>query len=121
MNRTRRSAAAERLEDFARSSVQHGAISQAQEQESSSPALQPAPVLSEPELELTLKQLSDQLLAAIQLSTTSLTDKIDEARIDVGLLRHDLQNLRDRVKETEAIISQLEDDTAPIPGGLASF
>lgn len=45
-----------------------------------------------------LKQLSTQLLEAIQLSTNSLTGKIEEVRADVGLLRHDLQNLRKRVK-----------------------
>lgn len=68
--------------------------------------------------EPTLKQLSAQLLEAIQLSTTSLIGKILEVRVDVGLLRHDLQNLRDRVKETE---TQLEDDTAPIPDRLTSL
>lgn len=42
-------------------------------------------------------------------------------RIDVGLFCHDFQNLRDRVKETETRLSQLEDDTAPTPERLVSL
>lgn len=34
-------------------------------------------------------------------------------------MRQDLQNLRERVKETETRISQLEDGSAPIPGKMA--
>lgn len=90
-----------------------------QSQDASLNADQPGNGQSEPEL--TYKQLSEQLLAAIQSSTSSLSGKIDEVRVDVSLLGHDLQNLWDWVKETEARISQLEDDAVSFHGRLVSL
>lgn len=119
MNRTRNSAAAEKLKEFARPVTPQPAFSQ--QPDSDPPPVLQSQATSEPEPELTLKQLSTQLLAAIQISTTSLTGKIEEVRVDVGLLRHDLQNLRERVKETESRISQLEDAVAPIPDRLSTL
>lgn len=121
MNRTRHSAAAEKLKDFARPTAMQ--ITSLQPRDPDPPPLQAEQSVefSTPEPELTLKQLSTQLLAAIQLSTTSLTGKIEEVRVDVGLLRNDMQNLRERVKETESRISQLEDAAAPIPDRVSSL
>lgn len=117
----RHSVGAENLKDFSRAAGQSGTILHAWESEPPPPAPQQSQAPSEPEPELNLKQFSDQLLAANQLSPTSLTGKIDEVRVDIGLLRLDLQNLREQFKETETPISQLEDNTAPVPDRLVSL
>lgn len=121
MSKARQSAAAERLKDFVRPAGRAGAILQARETESSSSNLQPPQTTEGEEPELTLAQLSTQLLAAIHSSTTALTGKIEEVRLDVGLLRHDMQNLRERVKETEERISQLEDGAIPVSKSVAEL
>lgn len=73
------------------------------------------------EPEPTLRQVSTQLLEAIQQCTTSLTGKIEEVKIDVGLLRHDLQNLRGRVREVEDRVSHLEDTTVPVTAKVSDL
>lgn len=60
--------------------------------------------------EPTLRHVITQLLEVIQQITTSLTGRVEEVKIDVGL-RQDLQPLRGRVREVEDRLSQLEDTT----------
>lgn len=74
------------------------------------------------EPEPTLQQVSTQLLKAIQQFTTSLTGKIEEdVKIDVGLLRHDLQYLGVRVREVEDRVSLLEDTTTPVTAKMSKL
>lgn len=106
--------AAERLREYARSPGSPNTAGSAGKQ-STPPSGGSTSAAQEAEPELTLRQVTAQLLEAIQVSTTSLTGKIEEVKIDVGLLRQDLQNLRGRVGEVEDRVSTLEDTTAPIP------
>lgn len=69
----------------------------------------------------TLSQMTTQLLEAIHASTTSLTGKIEEVKIDVGLLGKDLQTLRGNVRELEDRVSQLEDMTTPMPAKITEL
>uniref|UniRef100_A0A803J3H2 Uncharacterized protein n=1 Tax=Xenopus tropicalis TaxID=8364 RepID=A0A803J3H2_XENTR len=41
-------------------------------------------------------------------------------KTDFAILKHDVQNLRERTGETERRISDLEDNTAPLPGRLTA-
>lgn len=106
--------AAERLREYARSPGSPNAAGPGGKKPNSPPGGSTSAV-QDAEPELTLRQVTTQLLEAIQVSTTSLTGKIEEVKIDVGLLRQDLQNLRGRVREVEDRVSTLEDTTAPIP------
>lgn len=47
------------------------------------------------------EQVNAQLLEAITASNTSLTGKMEEIQVDIGLMRHDMQRVRERVAETE--------------------
>lgn len=114
MSKSTSTAAADRLREFARGSgspCSPGTGSKMKDPISERATGAEADTESEP----TLRQVTTQLLEAIQSSTTSLTGKIEEVKIDVGLLRQDLQNLRGRVREVEDRVSTLEDTTAPIP------
>lgn len=55
---------------------------------------------------LTLEQMRGQLMAAIQASSAGLTGKMDEFKKDIGLIRQDMQSIRDRMVEVENRISQ---------------
>lgn len=63
--------------------------------------------------EPTLRQITMQFLEV------NYIPKIEEAKIDVGLLCQDLQNLRGRVREVKDYVSQLEDSTTHIPSKVA--
>lgn len=120
MSKPPTTAVADRLKEYARSPgspTTSGSASKktASTSQSADPATQDA------EPELTLRQVTAQLLEAIQVSTTSLTGKIEEVKIDVGLLRQDLQNLRGRVREVEDRVSVLEDTTTPLPPRVMSL
>lgn len=56
-----------------------------------------------------------KVLAAIAESRTYLTNRIDEVKVDISLIRHDMQKLRDRVTDTETRISVAEDTLSPLP------
>lgn len=56
-----------------------------------------------------------RVLAAIAESRTYLTNRIDEVKVDISLIRQDMQKIRERVTETEARISVVEDTIAPVP------
>lgn len=55
-----------------------------------------------------------RVLEAISDCKSSLTCKIEEVKIDVSLIRQDLQKLRERVTETETRISRVEDEMPPL-------
>ncbi|KAM4034650.1 uncharacterized protein ACNLHF_021315 [Anomaloglossus baeobatrachus] len=110
MSRGRSAAVAEKLKKFARDPQQDGGGKQAAREVSETEDEEGADAEPEGAKELTLQQVTARLLAVIQDSKVSLTGKIEEVKIDVGLLRLDLQNLWERVKETEQRISTLEDD-----------
>lgn len=54
-----------------------------------------------------------RVLEAMDCKST-LTSKIEEVKVDVSLIRQDLQKLRDRVTEAEACISRVEDKVLPL-------
>lgn len=54
------------------------------------------------------------MLEAISDCKSTLTGKIEEIKIDVSLIRQDLQKLRDQVTETENRISHVEDEMHPL-------
>lgn len=54
------------------------------------------------------------MLEAISDCKSTLTSKIEEVKIDVSLICQDLQKLRDRVTETEARISHVEEEIPPL-------
>lgn len=106
-------AAADRLKEFAQSTGLPGPTGNTATMHSSAPE-GGASTKKIDELEVTLSQVTTRLLEAIQVSATSLTGKIEEVKIDEGLLRHDLQTLRGRGREVEDRVSTLEDATTPI-------
>lgn len=55
-----------------------------------------------------------RVLEAISDCKSTLTCKIEEVKVDVSLIRQDLQKLRERVTDTETRISQVEDDISPL-------
>lgn len=55
-----------------------------------------------------------RVLEAISDCKSTLMGKIEEVKIDVSLIRQDLQKLRDGVTETENRISHVEDDMHPL-------
>lgn len=68
---------------------------------------------------LTLEQVNAQLLHAITSCNMSLTGKMEEIKVDIGLRRQDKQKVREHVTETEHRISSLEDDLFPAPNRVA--
>lgn len=50
-----------------------------------------------------------KILEAIAACQTSLTTRIEEVKIDISFLRQDMQQLRDRVGESEKRLSHVED------------
>lgn len=64
---------------------------------------------------LTLEQVNALLLNAITACNASLTGKMEEIKVDIGLMRQDMQCVRERVAETKSRISTLEDDFFPCP------
>lgn len=69
----------------------------------------------EKQTKLTLEQMNPQLMEAIHLSNAALTFKMDEIKIDIGLIRQDMQSMRDRMAEAENRIPLLADAVTPIP------
>lgn len=69
----------------------------------------------EKQSKLTLEQMNSQLMEAIYLSSAALTGKMDEIKTDIGLIRQDMQSMRDRMAEAESRISLLEDAVTPMP------
>lgn len=55
-----------------------------------------------------------RVLEAISDCKSTLTCKIEEVKVDVSLIRQDLQKMRERVTETETRISQVEDSVPPL-------
>lgn len=111
-------AAAEKLKEFARQETQHGAAGPNTPRAAATrgQAAQ-RPAMEEPdEPEFDIKTAHDRLLTAISSCQTSLTCKIDEVRVDLGLLRQDVQQLRERARQTEDRVSALEDLTRPLVG-----
>ncbi|CAJ0925091.1 unnamed protein product [Ranitomeya imitator] len=68
--------------------------------------------------ELTLKQASEQLMQAISLTRSSLTEKIEDVHTEVGRLRHDMQAMRGRISEVETRVSHIEDTITPMEAKL---
>lgn len=54
-----------------------------------------------------------KVLDAIAESHTYLLNRIDEVKVDISLLGHDMLKLRERVTETETHVSVVEDTIAP--------
>lgn len=82
-------AAAERLKEFASApTTPRGPQTRGQQ------VPQP-PTDEEGEPEFTLKSAHEQLMAVIVACQASLTGKIEEVRVDLGLLHHDVQQLRE--------------------------
>uniref|UniRef100_A0A803K8T1 L1 transposable element RRM domain-containing protein n=1 Tax=Xenopus tropicalis TaxID=8364 RepID=A0A803K8T1_XENTR len=69
--------------------------------------------------ELLTEPTLTEVLSAIT-NHTALVGKIDELKTDFAILKHDVQNLRERTGETERRVSDLEDFTAPLPGRLTA-
>lgn len=67
------------------------------------------PKSSDKQGKLILEQVNAQLLSAITASNTSLMGKMEEIKVNIGLLPHDMQHVRERVTEAESRISTLED------------
>lgn len=116
-------AAAERLKEFARQDTEHGASApttphgpQTRGQQVPQP-----PTDEEREPEFTLKSAHEQLMAVIVACQASLTGKIEEVRVDLGLLHHDVQQLRERVKHTEDGVSEIEDLTRPLTSRIQAI
>lgn len=55
-----------------------------------------------------------EILEAIAACQTSLTTRIEEVKIDISLLRQDMQQLRDRVGESEQRLGRVEDTIPPL-------
>lgn len=55
-----------------------------------------------------------RVLEAISDCKSTLKCKIEEVKIDVSLIRQDLQKFRDRVTETETRISHVGDEMLPL-------
>lgn len=55
-----------------------------------------------------------KVLEAISSCQASLTSKIKEVKIDISLVRQDLQRLNDRVTEAETRLSTVEDSLPPL-------
>lgn len=55
-----------------------------------------------------------RVLEAILDCKSTLTSKIEEVKVDVSLIRQDLQKLRERVTETETRLSRVEDEVPPL-------
>ena len=53
---------------------------------------------------------TEAILIAIKESKEAVERKVEEVRVDVSLLRHDLRGVADRVTEAEARISTAEDE-----------
>lgn len=58
-----------------------------------------------------------QIMEAITDCKATLVTQIETVRIDLSLLKKDLQNLREKTEETERRISNMEDTVTPPPGG----
>lgn len=54
-------------------------------------------------------------MAAIHSSNAVLTGKMDEIKMNLGLIRKDMQSIRDRIAEVENRISLLEDTVTHMP------
>lgn len=54
-------------------------------------------------------------MAAINASSAGLTGKMDEIKMDIGLIRQDMQSIRDRMVKVENRISLLEDTVTHMP------
>uniref|UniRef100_A0A803KDP9 L1 transposable element RRM domain-containing protein n=1 Tax=Xenopus tropicalis TaxID=8364 RepID=A0A803KDP9_XENTR len=59
-----------------------------------------------------------ELLSAIIESRTATTSQLEEIKVDISLLRHDLQNIRERTTEVETRVSTLEDTVSPLPNNI---
>lgn len=123
--------AADRLKEFARSDKQDGGRSPPQTRSGGTSALEiqkPSTPQPQPEKvekrekppKLTLEQMNAQLMEAIHTSNAALTGKMDEIKNDIGLIRHDMQSMRDRMAEVENRISILEDAVNPMPKQILS-
>lgn len=55
-----------------------------------------------------------EILEAIAACHTSLTTRIEEVKIDISLLRQEMQQLRDRVGESEQRLGRVEDTIPPL-------
>lgn len=55
-----------------------------------------------------------KVLEAISLCQSTLTTKIEEVKVDISLIRHDMTKLRERVTEAETRIGWVEDTLYPM-------
>lgn len=55
-----------------------------------------------------------QIMAAIKMCQSSLTNQIDTLRVDFSLLKDDVHKIRHRVTNAEQHISTVEDDLYPL-------
>lgn len=55
-----------------------------------------------------------KVLEAIALCQSTLTSRIEEVKIDISLIRQDIQKLWNRVTETERRVGHVEDDLHPL-------
>lgn len=116
MNKNCSSTAVDQLKEFAHSGKQDGTHSPPHTRSSGSAAADTlkAGSASDRSGKLTLEQISAQPLQAITSCNTSFTGKMEEIKVDISLLRQDMQRVCERVAETELRISTLEDDFAPV-------
>lgn len=120
--------AADRLKEYARTEKTDGVRSPPQTRSGRPSALdaqktstpQSQAEKSEKAAKLTLEQMSEQLMVAIQASSAGLTGKMEEIKTDIGLIRQDMQSIRDRMAEVENRISHLEDTVINIPKMIAT-
>lgn len=57
-----------------------------------------------------LVEVMAEVMAAIASCQSTLTEKIEDVQLDVGLLRQDMDKLRSRVMEMEQRVGPTEDD-----------
>lgn len=60
---------------------------------------------------------TDRLLEAITFCRTSLTEQIEEVKVDISLMRQDFQKLWDQVKTAKNRLSTVEDAIPPLQMG----
>ena len=110
--------ATERLKEFVRTEKQEVGRSPPNTRSGGSSSNTQSNMPAEKPAKLSLERVHSQLMAAITASNTMLTGKMEEIRMDIGLIHHDLQAVRERMAEAEKRISSLEDNYTPVPNRI---
>ncbi|KAE8587398.1 hypothetical protein XENTR_v10021959 [Xenopus tropicalis] len=114
-----RSETAAKLEQYARTTNQDGARSappsperQVQPEQDLGPQSPPAP---------TTQDILTAITTCQSTLTATLTAKIEEVKVELSLLKQDVQNIRDRTRAIEERVSTLEDCTTPLPNEITQL